>query len=187
MWVQWRVQKVSPIPLPLREGLGGGGAQPEPPPPKPLPQGRGSNLRIQSFLHLPAHESSFPSKILPALPIVLPVPSGPVEALISILFHGLAYAMILYIVSVGLSVTMGLMGFVNLAHGAFAMAGGYVTVTLMNGYAVPFSLALLAAFIVMALISVVLERTLYAACTARANWNRCCSPSGRRSYGAMNV
>ena len=71
------------------------------------------------------------------------------EALTSILFHGLAYAMILYIVSVGLSVTMGLMGFVNLAHGVFAMAGGYVTVTLMNTYAVPFGLALLAAFIVI--------------------------------------
>jgi branched-chain amino acid transport system permease protein len=84
------------------------------------------------------------------------------EALTSILFHGLAYAMILYIVSVGLSVTMGLMGFVNLAHGVFAMAGGYVTVTLMNTYAVPFALALLTAFIVIALISVVLERTLYA-------------------------
>ena len=84
------------------------------------------------------------------------------EALISILFHGLAYAMILYIVSVGLSVTMGLMGFVNLAHGVFAMAGGYVTVTLMNSYAVPFALALLAAFVVVALISVILERTLYA-------------------------
>ena len=61
------------------------------------------------------------------------------EALLSILFHGLAYAMILYIVSVGLSVTMGLMGFVNLAHGVFAMAGGYVTVTLMNTYGVPFA------------------------------------------------
>jgi branched-chain amino acid transport system permease protein len=57
---------------------------------------------------------------------------------------------------------MGLMGFVNLAHGVFAMAGGYVTVTLMNTYAVPFALALLTAFIVIALISVVLERTLYA-------------------------
>ncbi len=84
------------------------------------------------------------------------------EALTSILFHGLAYAMILYVVSVGLSVTMGLMGFVNLAHGVFAMAGGYVTVTLMNSYAVPFAVALLAAFILIALISVVLERTLYA-------------------------
>jgi branched-chain amino acid transport system permease protein len=85
-----------------------------------------------------------------------------VEALTSILFHGLAYAMILYIISVGLSVTMGLMGFVNLAHGVFAMAGGYITVTLMNSYHVQFALALLVAFAVMALISVGLERTLYA-------------------------
>src|SRR4029078_5586543 len=84
------------------------------------------------------------------------------EALISILFHGLAYAMILYIVSVGLSVTMGLMGFVNLAHGVFAMAGGFVTVTLLHRYSVPLWLALLAAVIIMALISVMLERTLYA-------------------------
>src|SRR5512143_775425 len=84
------------------------------------------------------------------------------EALISILFHGVAYAMILYIISVGLSVTMGLMGFVNLAHGVFAMAGGYVTVTLMNGYGIPFGLALITAFVVKALVSVVLERCLYA-------------------------
>jgi len=83
------------------------------------------------------------------------------SAAVSILFHGLAYAMILYIVSVGLSVTMGLMGFINLAHGVFAMAGGYVTVTLMNRYDVPFGLALLAAFVALALIGVVLERTLY--------------------------
>src|SRR6516162_10183592 len=84
------------------------------------------------------------------------------SAAVSIGFHGLAFAMVLYLISVGLSVTMGLMGFVNLAHGVFAMAGGYVTVTLVNGYSVPFGLALLAAFITMALISVVLERTLYA-------------------------
>src|SRR4051794_34084658 len=81
-------------------------------------------------------------------------------ALVSIVFHGLAFAMVLYIVSVGLSLTMGLMGFVNLAHGAFAMAGGYVTVTLMTAQ-VPFGLALLAAFIGVALTSAVLERTLY--------------------------
>src|SRR5580658_3422346 len=82
-------------------------------------------------------------------------------ALVSILFHGLAFAMILYIVSVGLSLTMGLMGFVNLAHGAFAMIGGYIAVILMNAYQVPFGLALLAAFIAVALVSAVLERTLY--------------------------
>jgi branched-chain amino acid transport system permease protein len=84
------------------------------------------------------------------------------SALISIAFHGTAYGMILYIISVGLSVTMGLMGFANLAHGVFAMAGGYVTVTLMNSYGVPFPLALLAAFIAVAAVSVVLERALYA-------------------------
>jgi len=83
-------------------------------------------------------------------------------ATISILFHGLAYAMILYIISVGLSVTMGLMGFVNLAHGVFAMAGGYVTVTLMNDYGVPFGVALLVAFLVVGAVSMVMERGLYA-------------------------
>ncbi|MGA7599775.1 MAG: hypothetical protein WCB23_18240, partial [Pseudolabrys sp.] len=57
---------------------------------------------------------------------------------VSILFDGLAYAMFLFITSVGLSVTMGLMGFVNLAHGAFAMAGGYVVVTLTRTYGVGF-------------------------------------------------
>jgi len=82
-------------------------------------------------------------------------------ALVSILFHGLAFAMVLYIVSVGLSLTMGLMGFVNLAHGAFAMIGGYITVTLMNLYQVPFGFALMAAFIAVALVSAILERTLY--------------------------
>jgi branched-chain amino acid transport system permease protein len=85
-----------------------------------------------------------------------------IAALISILFHGTAFAMVLYIVSVGLSLTMGLMGFVNLAHGAFAMIGGYIAVTLMNTWQVPFAFALLAAFIAVALVSAVLERTLYA-------------------------
>ena len=85
-----------------------------------------------------------------------------IAALISILFHGTAFAMVLYIVSVGLSLTMGLMGFVNLAHGAFAMIGGYIAVTLMNTWQVPFVFALLAAFIAVALVSAVLERTLYA-------------------------
>jgi branched-chain amino acid transport system permease protein len=84
------------------------------------------------------------------------------SSIISILFHGTAYAMILYIVSVGLSVTMGLMGFANLAHGVFAMAGGYVTVTMMNSHGVPFAPALVIACVVVALASIVLERLLYA-------------------------
>src|ERR1700760_5048650 len=83
------------------------------------------------------------------------------EALTSILFHGLAYAMILYIISVGLSVTMGLMGFVNLAHGVFAMAGGYVLTSLMSRWGVPFVPALLAAAVAVALASIPIERLLY--------------------------
>ena len=83
------------------------------------------------------------------------------EAATSILFHGLAYAMILYIVSVGLSITMGLMGFINLAHGVFAMAGGYITVVLVNRLGLPFLGALPLAFVLTALVGVALERTLY--------------------------
>lgn len=84
------------------------------------------------------------------------------NAALSIAFDGLAYAMMLFIVSVGLSVTMGLMGFVNLAHGAFAMAGGYVLVTLMTRFGFSFPAALAGGFVIVALGSVVLERTLYA-------------------------
>jgi len=82
-------------------------------------------------------------------------------AAISILFDGLAYAMLLFIISVGLSVTMGMMGVVNLAHGAFAMAGGYATVTLMNSLGVPFIPALVLAFLIVGVISVPFERVLY--------------------------
>ncbi len=84
-----------------------------------------------------------------------------INSAISILFDGLAYGMLLFIISVGLSITMGLMGFVNLAHGAFAMIGGYVTVSLMNTLGVPFLLALFLAFVIVAAASVPIERTLY--------------------------
>jgi branched-chain amino acid transport system permease protein len=83
-------------------------------------------------------------------------------ATISILFDGLAYAMLLFIISVGLSVTMGLMGFVNLAHGAFAMVGGYVLVSLMNSLGVPFLLSLVIAPVVVGVASIIFERLIYA-------------------------
>jgi branched-chain amino acid transport system permease protein len=79
----------------------------------------------------------------------------------TVLVFGLAYAMLLFIISVGLSITMGLMGFANLAHGSFAMAGGYVTVTLVSQMNVPFAVALLIAFIVVAFLSIPFERFLY--------------------------
>jgi branched-chain amino acid transport system permease protein len=83
------------------------------------------------------------------------------DALTSIALHGLAFAMVLYLISVGLSVTMGLMGFINLAHGVFAMLGGYVLTQLMSRYGIPFLLALPAATIACALVSIPLERLLY--------------------------
>lgn len=81
--------------------------------------------------------------------------------LITILFFGIAYGMILYLISVGLSVTMGLMGFVNLAHGVFAVLGGYATVTFMNRLGVPFLPSLALGCILVAALGFVLERTLY--------------------------
>ena len=83
---------------------------------------------------------------------------GPV---IGVLFDGFAYGMLLFLLSVGLSVTLGMMNFVNLAHCAFAMLGGYVTVTLMNRFGWPFFATLPLAFLSAALVSVAFERVLY--------------------------
>jgi len=83
------------------------------------------------------------------------------NTIVSILFDGLAWAMFLFIISVGLSVTMGLMGVVNLAHGAFAMAGGYLVLTAMSAWGVPFLAALVITFVVVGAASVVFERALY--------------------------
>src|SRR5687768_7359803 len=78
------------------------------------------------------------------------------------LLGGIAAGMILFIVSVGLSVTMGLMGFVNLAHGGFAMLGGYAIVLAMKHWGLGFVEALAFGFLFTAAVSVVLERLLYA-------------------------
>jgi branched-chain amino acid transport system permease protein len=81
--------------------------------------------------------------------------------MLTILFDGIAYGMLLFILAVGLAVTMGLMNFINLAHGAFAMVGGYITVLLMQKLGVPFLVCLPLAFVGSALLGGVLERTLY--------------------------
>jgi len=82
-------------------------------------------------------------------------------SLAGVLFDGFAYGMLLFLLSVGLSVTLGMMNFVNLAHCSFAMVGGYVTVTLANSFGWPFFATLPAAFLAAAAASVALERTLY--------------------------
>lgn len=81
--------------------------------------------------------------------------------MLTILFDGIAYGMLLFVLACGLSITLGLMNFINLAHGVFAMAGGYVTVVMMNRYGISFYWCLPAAFVVAALFGVVLERLLY--------------------------
>ena len=80
----------------------------------------------------------------------------------SMLLGGVAAGMVLFIVSVGLSVTMGLMGFVNLAHGGFAMLGGYAVVHAMKAWGLGFVPALAFGFALIAVASAVLERLLYA-------------------------
>ena len=81
--------------------------------------------------------------------------------MLTILFDGVAYGMLLFVLASGLSVTLGLMNFINLAHGAFAMVGGYVTALMMNRAGVPFLATLPIAFLVPAVLGVALERTLY--------------------------
>ncbi len=81
--------------------------------------------------------------------------------MLTILFDGIAYGMLLFILACGLTITLGLMNFINLAHGAFAMTGGYVTVVMMNRYGLSFYWCLPAAFIVSAALGAILERTLY--------------------------
>jgi branched-chain amino acid transport system permease protein len=81
--------------------------------------------------------------------------------MIGVLFDGIAYGSLLFLISVGLSVTMGMMNFINLAHGAFAMVGGYVCVTLLSRLGLPFLATLPLAFLAAAVIGLVLERVLY--------------------------
>jgi branched-chain amino acid transport system permease protein len=84
-----------------------------------------------------------------------------VASILGVLFDGITYGCLLFIMSIGLSVTMGLMNFINLAHGAFAMVGGYVCVVAMTRLGVPFLATLPIAFIASAALGIVLERTLY--------------------------
>ncbi|MGH8789143.1 MAG: branched-chain amino acid ABC transporter permease [Cupriavidus necator] len=78
-----------------------------------------------------------------------------------VIFDGVAYGMLLFLIAVGLSITMGLMNFVNLAHGTFAMAGGYAASALMNRFGLGFFPSLAAAFVAAALVGAVLEFFFY--------------------------
>jgi branched-chain amino acid transport system permease protein len=83
------------------------------------------------------------------------------DLLISLAFYGIAYGTILYFLAVGLSLTLGLMRFVNLAHGVFAMAGGYLTVTAMSRLGLPFLLSVVLAAVIVGAVGMLLERVLF--------------------------
>src|SRR5580698_4870184 len=89
--------------------------------------------------------------------------------MLTIIFDGVAYGMLLFVLACGLSVTLGLMNFINLAHGSFAMAGGYCTVVLVNRLGIPFALGLPIAFLVTAVLGGLFERTLYVHVYARSH------------------
>ncbi|GGX00229.1 branched-chain amino acid ABC transporter permease [Pigmentiphaga litoralis] len=82
--------------------------------------------------------------------------------LIGVFIDGLSYGAMLFVIAIGLSITLGLMGFVNLAHGAFAMFGGYFMVTLVGRYDWPFVPAIIAVTLAVALLSLLIERVVYA-------------------------
>src|SRR5690625_1663536 len=82
-------------------------------------------------------------------------------SVVSVMFHGVAYGIVLYLISVGLSITMGLMGFVNLAHGVFAMIGGYLALSFMEQSGLNFYLALILSSLIVGFASILLERFLY--------------------------
>jgi branched-chain amino acid transport system permease protein len=81
--------------------------------------------------------------------------------MLTLLFDGVAYGMLLFVLAIGLSITLGLMNFINLAHGAFAMAGGYTLVLLMQHAGWPFLPCVLMSFVVSAVLGLVLEALLY--------------------------
>ena len=83
------------------------------------------------------------------------------RTLIGVLFDGVAYGSLLFLISLGLSVTMGLMSFVNLAHGAFAMMGGFLCVTLMRRLGISFGLTLPLVFVVIGAAGALIELGLY--------------------------
>ncbi len=83
------------------------------------------------------------------------------DIIVSVVFDGVSFAIVLFIISVGLSVTMGLMGFVNLAHGAFAMIGGYCAASAITQFGMPFLVAVLLSAFTTGLISIPFERYLY--------------------------
>ncbi|UXN07901.1 branched-chain amino acid ABC transporter permease [Bartonella sp. HY761] len=83
------------------------------------------------------------------------------QTIASIGVDAFAYGTVLFIISIGLSLTMGLMRVVNLAHGAFAMIGGYLAAYGVSELHLNYFAAMALAIFVTILIAIPLERFLY--------------------------
>jgi branched-chain amino acid transport system permease protein len=83
------------------------------------------------------------------------------QTVFSIAVDALAYGMVLFVISIGLSVTMGLMRVVNLAHGAFAMIGGYIASYAARDLGLGYAVAVLLAVVGTVIIAIPIERLLY--------------------------
>jgi branched-chain amino acid transport system permease protein len=79
----------------------------------------------------------------------------------TVLFNGIAYGVLLFIMSVGLSVTMGMMNFVNLAQASLSMLGGYIVIGVTQAWGIPFLVALPIAFVLVGLFTIVIERLIF--------------------------
>src|SRR5205085_1429633 len=87
--------------------------------------------------------------------------AGKLSAFVGLVFDGIAYGSLLFLISLGLSVTLGLMNFVNLAHGSFAMLGGFLSIELTRRWGMPFLVTLPVVLIGVGLVGAVIERVLY--------------------------
>ena len=79
---------------------------------------------------------------------------------LAILIDGVSYGMVLFIISIGLSITMGLLRVINMAHGGFAMIGGFIAAFVMSRFGAGFEIASIVAVAVVAILSVPIERVL---------------------------
>lgn len=80
---------------------------------------------------------------------------------LSIGLDAISYGMVLFTISIGLSIMMGLMRVVNLAHGAFAMIGGYLASYALKTLGISYPVAIVVAVVGTIIISIPFEVLLY--------------------------
>jgi branched-chain amino acid transport system permease protein len=91
------------------------------------------------------------------------------RTVLSVGMDAVSYGMVLFVISIGLSIMIGLMKVVNLAHGAFAMIGGYLASYALKSFGVGYPAAIAIAVLGTILISIPFEFLLYRRIYAKAD------------------